>query len=903
MRSNSFIKKEKEQPSLRRTRSTRLPHRSCPVSVSSLPKVKVSTDDTQLSSFKKSQSVEGFTERAHVHVKPSTLMMLPGQYTPTGASPSSTLPVSAVKGEVLQKRLRAIADRQQHSSGNRLTPDSTSASQRSLSSGSSSKLPSPARISPTDIISTPSGQSTPLSQLSSGSMSPAYPQMRTPEAAKQLSTFDLSDESSPLSYALNSQWGIDPEELPPQEKINIQNHCSRLLQTSAVIPGNDFEMCLLLQSYLAVYQTSFHKLFPNICRHSDTEPPVWPQNVIDFLWGNEGLSSQSSQGIKQVENFFAQTETTLQEGLISAETINQMDYSTRISQLNQLRDSIKQLSENLYPISFKSAQHDTIYQSLKSDIDALDIQLQAMISSIEVLQSNDFRNKKNWDYSIAIMKDTVLEYFKEHCSQKKFEEYKNELNLWQKQQIYPLKGCPKFIATLEKIESDLKKTYSHSIKKSDFEKYKTLVLSNQKAQISSKEFYYFFENQFHLMKVSHQPSGCLTLGVCDGDHDALKMDGETIPSCARSANRAVNMAVTRVTTGSTEVMKEVRCGVPYAFTIKNDKQRKKITHDRFLDMLTACGLAFFEKQMLDHFYNQGEEPKEAFELPVFYNCLLSPDFLRKFMSHIPGLPLESESLWCYKLSKRIKEFNTRVVTLPLRLKDGTQGFVKVKPNIFFFVNPCNQLSHGGLSSFSGTWSNADPYNEEAFKRLFGELNPNKPITEDSDVQKFFDNNPDLAPELKQELTELCQLLRYIQHNKLHHTLSDMPFILSNYISELGRIMNMAVVSGCKSAKDRTGNYERCNIEMAMQLHLSRKKLQARLQAVAAKGASLPDKILPPWDRWMTTHDFYNNAGLLVCSGQMESAMKNLGIPGFKTPYYMLGVAQEVNPTVTAYTES
>ncbi|WP_281647708.1 inositol phosphate phosphatase SopB [Parendozoicomonas sp. Alg238-R29] len=919
-RSGSFTRKSKSTFLLRRTKSTHT--QSQPVSTSNLPSVKVTAGNGSSSPLSGGQSLEGNTGKEYR--KPETLPIHYRQHsqkiTSTYVSASASASASATplsgseevfEGEALRRQLASLAVEQQRSSSRLLTlgAGSNAVKKHMSLSHLSQKNENlslagleDSRASSTSQSAAASGASTPKSQISSGSLmdsgslSPAYPQVRSPAAAQKLPTFDLSNSHSPISYALENQWGIEPQTLSAQEKVNIQNHCSRLLQISDVTPENNYDMSLLMQTYLAAYQTPLSELFPNICEHMGVEPPIKVRDVSDFLRDNEDVSILENNYAEQIEKLLYEVEGILEDGLVDEEIINSMSYSSRIEHISRVRQTTIKLLKDL------GSEHESIYGSLQKDLKNLDIQLQANITALEVLQANDFRNKKNWDYSIAIMEDIALHYFEQRCTKEELEKHRISLDYWRKDHAYPVKGFPRFIAELDKLATDFKNTFN--IDKDDFDKCRVKVLEKQRAQISSKEFYYFFGNQFHLMKISHQPSGCLTLGSGEENHDVLGLDGVTVPCCARGASRAVNMNVTRVTADDTEVMKEVRCGVPYAFAIKDGERRKQVTHDRFLDMLTACGLTFFEEQMLDHFYAADKTPKGEFELPIFYNCLLSPDILRKVASYIPFLSLESENLWCYKMSKRINEFNDRVATLPLRLKDGTQGSVKVKPNIFFFVNPCNQLSHGRrLSAFSGTWAAADSYNEEAFRRLFGELNPDKPITAKCYVQQFFDNNPNLSCEIKQELEELHQLLRYILYNKLHHARSDMPFILSNCISELGRIMNMAVVSGCKSAKDRTGNYERCNIEMAMQLHLSRKNLLVKLQEATAGGSPLPDKILPPWDRWMTAHDFYNIAGLLVCSGQMEIAMKNLGIPGFKTPDYMLGGVKGVNPTVTAFVES
>ena len=133
---------------------------------------------------------------------------------------------------------------------------------------------------------------------------------------------------------------------------------------------------------------------------------------------------------------------------------------------------------------------------------------------------------------------------------------------------------------------------------------------------------------------------------------------------------------------------------------------------------------------------------------------------------------------------------------------------------------------------------------------------------------------------------------------MHRELGNQPFLFTNSISELGRLLNVANVSGCKSAKDRTGNCERYNIEMALRMKFVRGELTKNRDA-----ATNTAQILPPVDRRLTSEDSYNQEMLLLCSGQIENTINNLGKPGFKIPDYMLGFAKKLYPVTDAYLSS
>ena len=476
------------------------------------------------------------------------------------------------------------------------------------------------------------------------------------------------------------------------------------------------------------------------------------------------------------------------------------------------------------------------------------------------------------------------------------------LTQWRGDQVYPSIGFAQFNIELERREDFLRELLN--IDKKAFTAAREQVISKQSPKERCKELFYLFDGQFYPITVSHKPMALVMFGEgVTGDRSALAIDGTFYPSCMRDAGRAVNMNVTQVTLGDEDVMKEIRTGVPFAHSISNKELQKAVTRQRFIDILTVAGLTFCPELMKAGFRPKAMLEADVFKLGMFYICLLSPDNLRPTFSSIPGV--DNERRWCHKLDKRIAELNVEQVELPVCRVDGCKGSVRVQPEIFMFVCPCNQLAYASSLQFTQTWENADVYNRETFLRLFGTTDYKHPMTEDCYVQTFLDEHLDLDPVVKKELLELCYLLRYMFSNKLHRVLSDLPFTFATCISELGRAMKVAIVSGCKSAKDRTGNYERSNIEMALRFHLTRKALASRLfnefkdEYFAAVEYSV-EQLLPPIDRTMSAEDFYNHAMLLLCSDQIEITLDNLGKPGFKIPDYMLGFIKALFPSIDAY---
>ena len=750
--------------------------------------------------------------------------------------------------------------------------------------------------------STPVGSPEASSMLSS--LDPSEPQERLSRSSRHTAIFDFFQKSSPICLAIENQWGVAAQKLPVWEQERIQAHCSFYLHTSPTLPDDDGDVSLLLQSYLTIYVSAFGELFPKTCEALNLEPPVWNQDAVKALQSDDQAvcdSEEAEDVVAEILEYAQSAEKALMEPLVDSTIINTLDYTSRSNSYLHKIDRAGELCTQLSAV--KSDLPDNLVHALQEDIEALQQRLQQAATVALQFGRNDFRNAENWNQCIEIMRLTACMYLDSNLTGDKLTKAHQKLAAWFEKQQYPAAGIAKFIEELEVRERELLKILN--INKKNFDPLRFQVLTQQQPQVRTKELYYLFEGLYHMVKVSHTPPACLTFGKdVEGDKDPLTLNGRFIPSCQRDADRAVNMSVTHVTMEGKDIMKEVRVGVPFAFAVPGKTAQRETTLQRFRDILTVCGMTFFEEQMLSCFHTVGTQPKPPMKLSVINVNLLSPDNLRPAFSSIPGI--DNERLWCHKLEKRIGELNGRPLVLPVRRKDGLEGTVTVLPEILMVVCPCNQLAYASSMQFTNTWENADKYNQKTFMRLFGTLNPDEPMPDESYVQTFLREHTDLDPLIRKELLELCHLILYIFSNKIHHKLGDQPFIFTTCISELGRVMNMAIVSGCKSAKDRTGNYERSNIETALRLHLVRKGMAARIQkrygekyGEAVSGST--EQILPPIDRRMTTEDFYNNVMTLLCTGQVEVTMECLGKPGFKIPDYMLGnFIKEVYPTVNGY---
>ncbi|CAM3781004.1 inositol phosphate phosphatase SopB [Parendozoicomonas haliclonae] len=744
-------------------------------------------------------------------------------------------------------------------------------------------------------------------------------------------TLSLTDEKSPLYLAISESWMKEVFDLTDREKTNIQLHCAQLLNSSRFIPENDQAMCQLLKNYLCVYQTLFHSYFPRTCEvlinisvgsddHGGASPtfrcPVWKEDVIEVLCEDDDFLCIDTGSVGAITTrtglLLDDVEKVLSSEIVTPKDILNMRYIPATDKYIRLYKKVKEFKEALpgKEMDGEGARNNLV-SCFRDDLEDLQSKIADYNKALKAFSENDFRNKKTWDYCIRVMAETVKSYLGKRYSGSELIDRVSILEKWREGKTYRYPGHPNrphIYEDLTTCEQELMVLFK--IEKKVFEQYREERLKTQPATLRSKILPFHFNDSFHQITIEQRPATFIYLGEArDGrEYDLLSFDGHTYPSCQRDAPRAVNLMVTRVKLGDDVILKEVRTAVPYAYAVSKKAERNQITDQRWRDILTLCSVSYFPRRVLNNFCPEGELSKPAFAVPGFYMCLLSPDNLRPPFSTFEGV--DNERNWCYEIDKKMEDLSSKPLQLNIRKRDGQKGHITIRPNLFLFVCPCNQLGYSSSLDFAKAWENADVYNHKAFLKLFGTTSPDEPIKPDSFVGTFLTEHQTLDPIVLKEIEEIAYLLRSMFTRRLHHTLGQEPFLFHNYLSELGRLLGVANISGCKSAKDRTGNYERSNIEMALRLSLSRRKLKESLgtmepgEGAATEESSLQSmQVLPPIDRHLTDTDFFNNSLLLLCSNQLENTMDCTGKPGVKIPRYMLGQVHMLYPAVSGYHKS
>ena len=748
-----------------------------------------------------------------------------------------------------------------------------------------------------------------MTRLQSSDLPGALPQIRvTPFEFDTLLRFtDLENPKSPLRQAIAEYFGCPFDSIPAYELDRIYQHCRNMLSSvSFKVTPNESAAKDFLIACLQDYLPEVSCRLPSCaeCR-SSSEKLLKASQLLEHI----GLPhSHHTAGLAEaIENAIGLLNNPLYGD------ISKYGYDSLLAETEMLRKQLE-ASYKLTPPEVRSK-----LSALDEDIKELQSDLSRLSGQVRLLKDNDFRSRANNQNSINMLFYAALDVLSspENEDQQKARTTLEQLHVkaMKKADFWPdaiprLLGCQQLI--LETLKSvGLDRQFHDALIKQ---------LQNSQADGVTKQIVLKMAGQDYSGEVSFRPAASVRIEPPEPEDelDVLHQEAsgsrgfapfeedyknQFCPSMNRGEkDHCVALGLVEMKIDGEKVYDEIRAGVPYAYAVADEAERTETTRKRWHEVFTAALVQKHSAELREAMANPGSHP--PIELPLLYDCLLSPDMLRSFiqdkvlgsetlqavagkLSGVEKLQSKARDVnddelgWSRKMSEQIQQMNGREITLKVRDSKGQIYPVKIRPKLFMAITPCNELVFGGgLLAKSKAWVFADHTTGEAIKELLGDPDPASPVG--GYARKVMSRlNPQSAR--YREIEELAFMVRTIFKAKLHHTLTNEPMYFSNLLTELGRMLGTANLIGCKSAKDRTGNKSQSDMKFALQCKLARDQFDA----------GKPYKILPGMGRRITWEDVFNACQLALNSGQTEGQAKSTGIPGYKMKGYMLGYADIV----------
>lgn len=717
-----------------------------------------------------------------------------------------------------------------------------------------------------------------------------------PEAAHHqiIDHCDLTSPNSILGKCL-SHYHLQISDLPDYETERLSHLASRhLAQLPATYLGDTDLIEQSLTAIPAQYTSCFQQLLPET---SAAISEVMQDLTIPCEASFKAAIKKS--GKKPENTPFIELTFLLQSTLMVLNTScyhqlvkNGYKYEVVIHEADRLIKAWQELGGKI------PDKPEKLMAGLKADRTKAIAALQRYLEMLQTVAENDFRSTDNFMRSVYLINAAALNLIQtaEVEQPDSSDTYaKLRAHIAELSQL-AVEHPPRehMVDCLRGYESRIKTALAKAHIKG-YDKALAHILQTSCARAYTKKLVLNNNGQLRKATVEYTPAACVRVAPAEedileelvvetaGTHDPFKNphNGKFCPSVKRSeANHCVNLMLVTVTLddespASACIYKEIRVGVPYPFAVR-DSLKKNTEEVRWDEILTA---ALIQNQPQDLQAAMNNPDHEPVELPVMYNCLLSPDKGRPLVQRLPSM--DPEIIWCRRTREKIQQINLDGVRkLTIRDSNGIKHQVQVKPKVKMAINPCNEMAFSPAFSRTGTWPSAD----EVTAGLLTEwLGPLESKSEPSGEAGQFLRRTDIDPLIQQQVRELALEIRQLFVTHQHRKLSLQPFLFSNMISELGRLLGYANVTGCKSAKDRTGGKSETDIRFAFDCFSARQENQS---------GPIKTTIIPyPWMP-LTDADHFNALQCNLNSGQEENCQNNTGIPGRKVPKYMLGPAQE-----------
>ncbi len=642
----------------------------------------------------------------------------------------------------------------------------------------------------------------PTERNNTQTVSPAT--MPEPIQEKQLKRV-ISKPWQTFLKAIWKQHDLSPslDRIPAGEKAWLRQSFLKYLSDEQLYPKNTEHAQSLFIQYLKEHVSHFQQNLPHtikyLTNHENRSQSLLAESLQALLDG-AGLTNREVSLVRQASSLASRV--SHMAGLSPYETLNG-DEARQPARLKRELDALKGRLNHSKSIS------DELRDCLRQDIAKM---LQTCIEQEQLfttLQRNDFRTPDEFKRCLEEQYQAAWQTLGSSMAPHIQKARKSLLKLYMQHQQH-IKQQSDFIPDLVQQVARCNKDIIAELKKAGLKKtFNTMLIDklSETSKVFSKQQAFRINGTLHHSETAYCPAAQLRYhhpGEPQGERDPFEHSyhGRLSPSMKRDSDSAVNLYTSSLSMDGKALEKSVRVGIPYAYAHPAG-ERDAITLRRLNEALTA--LLLQHKAGTGELANAMDNPDATIDMPVCYTNLMSPDVLRGIGKHIPIKSLQDtmddERHWCRETWKSMEaHWQDKTTTLTVYSSAGIPHKVNVNVEPFMFICPCNLIAHNSFLALTGdTWNEAETQNKRALTKLIGNLEPDAPV--EGFIGKRLNQ---YSPEQQQKIQLLVNHMRELTRTGMRHCAAKDPFLYSRTLNALLNSIDMPVMEGCKSNKDRTG---------------------------------------------------------------------------------------------------
>ncbi|OQX39472.1 MAG: hypothetical protein B0D91_01490 [Oceanospirillales bacterium LUC14_002_19_P2] len=644
---------------------------------------------------------------------------------------------------------------------------------------------------------TPSNQNNPLISASPT----AAPQ---PIQDKQLKRIT----GQPWQHFLKTVWSrynLSPSlnRIPTAEQAWLRQSFLKHLANNQISPKNHKEAQLLLTQYLKQHISLFQKSLQHTIEHltnRENRSQSLLAEPLQQLLESAGLTPLAISLVRQAGSLA--TQVSNMACLSPYETLN----GGGDRQPEHLKNALNAFKKRLNKTQSLS---DELRHCLNQDLTKMLQTCAEQEQLFTILKNNDFRTPETFKHCLETQYQAALKTLGNSMTPQAKKARKALIRLYiDHQELINQQG--KFIPDMVQQVANCNAKIIESLEEAGLRNTFNTILTEELSESSrafSKRQAFRINGALHHSETTYCPAAQLRYhhpGEPPGDRDPFEHSyhGRMSPSMRRDSDSAVNLYTSSLSMNGKTLDQSVRIGCLFPYAHQAEK-RETIIQRRLNEALTAMLLQ--HKAGTEELANAMDNPDAVINMPVCYVNLMSPDVLRSFGKHIPIKTLQEimddERKWGLETWKSMKKYwQHKTTSLTVYSSAGIPHKVNLNVEPFMFICPCNLIAHNRFIALTGnTWKAAEKHNRKALSRLIGSLSPGKPV--EGFIGQRLHQHP---PETQKKIQLLAEHMRELTRTGMRHCAQKDPFLYSRTLNALLNSIDMPVMEGCKSDKDRTG---------------------------------------------------------------------------------------------------